>query len=125
MSRIRDPREKKLRSYERDCRNIHAESGSAARKAIAKRKAGASQALRKAVRDELASNIKRPEDAEEFDLSVQRKGRKSFRKRPDSALAQAIYSKIRLRPRLGLSSVASDSDNLQYALHRLYKRTGR
>ena len=123
MSRIRNPQAKKLRSYQSDCRNIVAESGSAARKSIAKRKASASQALRKAVHDQLATAVQCVETIDEFDLKVERAGRKSFRKFPDAPLADAIQRKVELPERFK-SSIASESANLAKAQVRLTKKRG-
>jgi hypothetical protein len=122
VKRPRNPKDKKIRSYERDCRNTVAESGSSARKAIAKRKAGASQAFRKAVKDRIAVTLKAADDAETFDLAIPRAGRRSFRKFPDSPLASVIRMKLNWKPRRGMSSIADDSENLRTAQRRVSRR---
>jgi hypothetical protein len=123
MSRIRNPKDKKIRSYESDCRNIVAESGSSARKGIAKHKACASQALRKAVHDQLVTAGRGVESLEEFQVTVDRVGRKSFRKFPDSPLAESIQRKID-NPKRFQSTIAAESRNLAKAQGALAKKRG-
>lgn len=81
------PQQKKLYSYAKDGRNGLAESRSVANKAIAKRKAKANRAWRRAETIALAKG----------EESVGRARRRSFHKSPDMPLAD--YVRIRLLQR--------------------------
>ena len=83
----RTPQEKKASSYEHDCRNEVAKSRSIARFAVAKRKQGAHQALRKEVNTQLSAGLRRVASYEDFDGHVEREGRRSWKKWPDAPLA--------------------------------------
>ncbi|SHG53459.1 hypothetical protein [Massilia sp. CF038] len=79
------PALKKRLSYEKDGRNVLAESRALARKAIRKRKAKASRALRRAQTVAMATL-----EGGEAELAVTRTGARSWRKIADAPLAQYV-----------------------------------
>jgi len=97
MKRTRTPQEKKALSYEHDCRNGYAKSRSIARFAVAKRKKGAHQALRKEVSSRLSAGLREVASFEEFDGHVEVEGRRSWKKIPDSPLACYVEGRERYR----------------------------
>ena len=110
MERNLSPQEKKVLSYSKDGRNTVAESRGKAHKAIAIRKAGANRALRRAeslVADEATRD---PENVEVF---VARVGRKSWRKIPDSPLAEYVAARLRNRNARGMSKSGESSSLLE------------
>lgn len=122
--RTRTPQEKKVLRYEKDRRNSVAESRSIAHRAIAKRKAGANQALRRDVHQTLSAGLRKADSPEEFDAHVPRTGRKSWRKSADQPLADHIQARIDGRPTRGMSSVASESSLLAAAKRNIRKKRG-
>lgn len=95
--RSRTPQEKKALSYEHDCRNQYAKSRSIARFAVAKRKQGAHQALRKKVNSQLTAGLRKVESHDEFDAHVEADGRRSWKKIPDAPLACHVEGRERYR----------------------------
>jgi len=87
MKRPRSPQEKKTLSYSKDGRNTVAESRAKARTAIAKRKASASRALRRA---ETVATSKIRTLGGEAEVEVSRTGRRSWQKVPDAPLAEFV-----------------------------------
>ena len=87
------PQKKKVLSYAKDGRNTVAESRSRANKAITKRKAKASRALRRA-ESVVSADARRDPDADVF---VARARRKSWRKVPDAPLAEFVAARLRNR----------------------------
>ena len=94
MKRHQSPQEKKVLSYVKDGRNTVAESRSKSRTAIAKRKASASRALRRA---ETVATSKLSGLNEEVELEVARTGRRSWRKIPDAPLAEYVSRTLERR----------------------------
>lgn len=109
MSRSRTPQDKKVLSYARDGRNTFAESTVASRKSIAKRKAKAHRALRRAERIAIAATG----PLDEADPFVARTGRKSWRKIPDAPLAEYVRRKLGRRKTRGMNQTAKSSPLLK------------
>ncbi|UXI66832.1 hypothetical protein [Tahibacter amnicola] len=108
--RFRTPQEKKLLSYVRDGRNVVAESRTTARKAIARRKATANQALRKSVHEKLSAGLRAAGDVQEFDPTVPRTDGRSWRKFPDASLARYVQERIDYRQAGGQPATVGNSD---------------
>lgn len=96
------PRQKKLLSYQKDGRNAFAESRAIAHKAIAKRKAKANRALRRAETVAAAGALRDPD----IELTVPRTGARSWRKVPDAPLAAYVAARLdgRLRTAMNISA---------------------
>ena len=108
----RSPQEKKALSYARDGRNTFAESRSKGRAAVAKRKAGASRALRRA---ETVATTRLAGSPEEADLTVTRTGRRSWRKIPDAPLAEYVDRTLIRRAGNRMNTAAKSSPLLKTA----------
>src|SRR5204863_743885 len=97
-------------SYSKDGRNTVAESRGKAHKTIAVRKTGANRALRRAesvVADEATR------DPENVDVFVARVGRKSWRKIPDSPLAEYVAARLKNRNARGMNKSRKSSSVLE------------
>jgi hypothetical protein len=106
LKQSRAPQQKKLLSYAKDGRNTVAESRSIAHKAVAKRKAQANRALRRAEVVASAEAARNPEDSDGF---VPRVGRKSWRKIPDAPLGEYVAVRLRNRKARGMNDSEKDS----------------
>ncbi|MDR2194980.1 MAG: hypothetical protein LBE50_00035 [Gallionellaceae bacterium] len=113
--RVRSPQEKKVLSYAKDGRNPVAEARSKSRISIAKRKAGANQALRRA---EKVAISKLEPFAEDSEVMVSRTGRRSFRKVPDAPLAEYVGRTLNRRADNGMNATSKKSDLLQQGKKR-------
>jgi hypothetical protein len=94
MKRFLTPQEKKVLRYEKDRRNTYAESRALSRKAIATRKALASRSLRH------AQNVATTKSAVMLDAAdpvVRKTGKNSWRKIPDSPLAEYVGRTLKSR----------------------------
>jgi len=110
MERNLSPQDKKVLSYSKDGRNTVAESRGKAHKAIAIRKAAANRALRRAesiVADEATR------DPEHVDVFVARVGRKSWRKIPDSPLAEYVDARLKNRNARGMNKFRKSASLLE------------
>ncbi|MCC2959644.1 hypothetical protein LK540_04275 [Massilia sp. IC2-278] len=92
--RFLTPQEKKVLCYEKDRRNTYAESRALSRKAIANRKALASRSLRRA---QNVATIKLVVVLGEADPVVRKTGKNSWRKIPDSPLADYVSRTLTAR----------------------------
>lgn len=101
MKRERTPQEKKLLSYAKDGRNTRAECPRTARKAIARRKAKANRALRRAESVVLRAAAEPDTDA---DIHVPRIGRHSWKKTPDVSLGDYLASRLMRRVERGMNN---------------------
>jgi hypothetical protein len=101
LKQSQTPQEKKLLSYAKDGRNTVAESRSIAHKAVAKRKANANRALRRAEAVADARAARNPDDADDF---VPRVGRKSWQKIPDAPLAEYVAARLGNRKARGMNA---------------------
>jgi hypothetical protein len=110
VKRSLSPQQKKLLSYAKDGRNTFAEAGSKSRKGIAKHKAFANRALRRAERAAMANAASR--DADAF---IARTGRRSWRKIPDAPLAEYVGRKLRRREATSMNKRAKASNLLKRA----------
>ena len=117
--RARSPQEKKVLSYAKDGRNTVAEARSKSHTAIAKRKASASQALRRA---EKVAVSKLDPSAEERDVMAARKGRRSFRKVPDAPLSEHVGRTLSRRVSGGMNATSKNSGLLQQGKKRAQPR---
>lgn len=94
MKRFLTPQEKKVLRYKKDRQNTYVESRSLSRKAIATRKALASRSLRH------AQNIATTKPAsmlDEADPIIRKTGKNSWRKIPDSSLADYVGRTLKHR----------------------------
>lgn len=107
MKRELTPQEKKLLSYAKDGRNTIAESRGTAHKAIARRKAKANRAFRRA--ESQAVNAAAGGDADVF---VARTGRRSWRKLPDAPLGEYVAARLGVRQSVGMNDSEKISDSL-------------
>lgn len=101
MKRARSPQEKKTLSYAKDGRNAVAESRAKSRVAIAKRKASASRALRRA---ESVATSKVDGSPDGSEVEVLRTGRRSWRKIPDAPLAEFVDRTLNRRASGGMNA---------------------
>ncbi|MBW3570350.1 MAG: hypothetical protein KY467_04525 [Gemmatimonadetes bacterium] len=104
MKRERTPQEKKRLSYAKDGRNTVAESRGKAHKAIARRKAKANRAFRRA--ESLALADASQPDADVF---VGRTGRRSWRKVPDAPLGEYVAARLGVRASMGMNRAEESS----------------
>jgi hypothetical protein len=109
MKHTRSPQDKKALSYAKDGRNTVAESRSKSRTAIAKRKASANRALRRA---ETVATSKMNQSADGAELEVTRTGRRSWRKIPDAPLAEYVDRTLERRTAGRMNSVSKSSQLL-------------
>lgn len=100
MKRDRTPQEKKVLSYAKDGRNTLAESRAKSRTAIAKRKASATRALRRA---ETVATSQASTSVEEREVVVSRNGRRSWQKVPDAPLAEFVGRTLNRRTTGGMN----------------------
>lgn len=100
MKRPLSPQDKKALSYAKDGRNTYGESPAASRRGIRRRKAKAHRALRREV-NAVVSALAGPVESDPF---VARVGRKSWRKYPDAALAEAVSRKLCRRKAQGMNT---------------------
>lgn len=100
MKRDRSPQEKKALSYAKDGRNTVAESRAKSRTAIAKRKASASRALRRA---ETVATSQASTSADDREVVVSRIGRRSWQKIPDAPLAEFVGRTLNRRTTGGMN----------------------
>jgi len=114
-----NPQEKKLLSYAKDGRNTVAESRGVAHKAVAKRKAQANRALRRAESVASVEGARSPEDTDGF---VPRVGRKSWRKIPDAPLGEYVAARLRNRKTRGMNEGEKDSTLLDRGRSAARKR---
>jgi hypothetical protein len=105
VKRKRSPQEKKLLSYAYDGRNTYGESRTSSRKSIAKRKALANRALRRAENVAIAPSV----NDENSDAFVPRVGKKSWRKFPDAPLAEYVGRSLSRRKTQGMNSTPKRS----------------
>ena len=119
MRPSRTPQEKKLLSYAKDGRNTVAESRSIAHKAVAKRKAQANRALRRAESVASGEAVRSPEEADGF---VPRVGRKSWRKIPDAPLGEYVAARLRNRKARGMNDSEKNSTVLDEGRSAARKR---
>ena len=119
MKRFLTPQEKKVLRYEKDRRNTYAESRSLSRKAIAKRKALSNRSLRHA---QNVAATKSPVVLDEADPVVRRTGKNSWRKIPDSPLADYVGRTLKLRSLKGPSATLQMSVLLRKARRNLVPR---
>ena len=110
MKRSRSPQEKKVLSYAKDGRNTVAEARSKSRTSIAKHKALANRALRRA---EVVAVAKVDPAAEVADVAVPRTGRKSWRKIPDAPLADYVGRTLNRRSARGMNGTSKKSELLK------------
>lgn len=108
-----NPAHKKLLSYQKDGRNAFAESRGIAHKAIAKRKAQARRALRRA--ETVATAAQAGADA---DPVVARTGRRSWKKIPDAPLGKYVGARLASRVQSGMNPSAKQSGLLKMAKKR-------
>jgi hypothetical protein len=102
------PREKKELSYARDGRNTYGESRRSSEKAIARRKAKANRAFRRAEAHAVAAA-----DADaDADVFVPRAGRRSWRKVPDAPLGEYVAARLESREAEGMNTGDKRSDTL-------------
>jgi hypothetical protein len=110
VKRNRTPQEKKILSYAKDGRNTVAEARSKSRVSIAKHKAAANRALRRA---EVVAVSKVDPAAEVVDVVVERTGRKSWRKIPDAPLAEYVGRTLNRRSSHGMTGAPKQSELLK------------
>ena len=122
--RTRTPQEKKASSYEHDCRNQFAKSRSIARFAVAKRKQGAHQALRKEVKAQLTAGLRQVASLDDFDGHVEREGRRSWQKWSDSPLACHVEGLERYRSFNANPPPRIESELLREAAIKAKRRRG-
>ena len=108
-----NPTQKKFLSYQKDGRNAVAESRGIAHKAIAKRKAQASRALRRAETVAAAAHV-----GEDADPVVARTGRCSWKKIPDAPLGKYVGARLASRVKSGINAFAKQSGLLKMAKKR-------
>lgn len=113
MSQRRSPQEKKLLSYAKDGRNTFAESRGIAHKAIARRKAKANRAFRRAESRALQSALGGGDD-----VFVARVRRKSWKKLPDAPLGVYVAARLRRRADDEMNAVDKGSDLITAGLKR-------
>ena len=112
MSTVKNPKEKKRLSLQRDCRNVYGENPAASRKGIAKGKQrqhqnerrSAAQALAQLsgnVDDESASNVEL-----KAKVAVAASRRHGFRKSPDMPLGEFLERKKRWKQTAALGKAA-------------------
>ena len=99
MKRRLSPQEKKVLSYSKDGRNTFAEARSKSRKAIAKHKALANRALRRAEKVAVTS----------ADPFISRTGRRSWRKIPDAPLGEYVGRTLNRRDAGGMNKQPKSS----------------
>lgn len=110
MKRTLSPQEKKVLSYAKDGRNTVAEARTKSRSSIAKRKAAANRALRRA---EVVAVSKMDPTTEVVDVAVPRTGRKSWRKIADAPLAEYVGRTLSRRSSLGMNNTSKRSELLK------------
>ena len=97
------PQEKKLLSYEKDCRNTYGERGSHSRHAIADHKERDRRAYRRKANQILnggkANQIVLPD---ELEAEVKAVNKSNWRKSPDEPLGEVVNSKLERRGRIGI-----------------------
>jgi hypothetical protein len=108
------PRPKKLHSYARDGRNPTAEARGITHQAVAKRKAKANRALRRAETVAAAAGL---HDVE-AEMLVARTGARSWRKHPDAPLAKYVDARLKGRITAGSGQAAKGSGLLSMAKRR-------
>jgi hypothetical protein len=105
MKKRRTPQEKKLLSYEKDCRNTYGERGSHSRHAITLRKAinrrtdrhRANQVLQN-VESDLVGSL------EQAELKIKVVVKRSWRKYADSPLGEVVKRKLERREKMGMNA---------------------
>ena len=122
MKRFLTPQEKKVLRYKKDRRNTFAESRSSSRKAIASRKALASRSLRHAQNVALTRSLALLDDA---DPIARKTGTNSWRKIPDSPLADYVGRKLKFRAMRGMNKPQQVSALLRKARQKLVPREKR
>lgn len=113
MKRELTPQEKKLLSYAKDGRNTFAESRGIAHKAIARRKAKANRAFRRAESRALLSAL-----GGGGDVFVARVRRKSWKKLPDAPLGVYVAARLGRRADDEMNAVDKGSDLVTAGLKR-------
>jgi hypothetical protein len=122
MKRFLTPQEKKIFRYEKDRRNTYAESRSLSRKSIATRKALASRSLRHAQNVAMTKSAVILDDA---DPVVRKTGKNSWRKIPDSPLADYVGMTLKSRTLRGTNAPQQISVLLRKARRNLIPRAKR
>jgi hypothetical protein len=112
MKRVRSPQEKKALSYAKDGRNTFAEARAKSRSTVAKRKASASRALRRA---ETIATSKVAGSTDGGEIEVLRTGRREWRKIPDAPLAEFVDRTLIRRTRGGMNQTGKQSVLLEKA----------
>jgi hypothetical protein len=98
MKERKTPQEKKLLSYDKDCRNTYGERGSHSRHAIATQKAVNRRTDRRRA-DQVLRNIETDsiESLERAELKVKTVPRRGWRKYPDRPLGEVVAQKLERR----------------------------
>ena len=104
MKKVLSPQEKKLLSYEKDCRNTYGERGSHSRHAIENHNNRDRRAFRRKANQILSTaqdaNLKEPES---LDAQVKAVQRRNWKKCSDQALRIVVERKLERRERNGIN----------------------
>jgi hypothetical protein len=105
MKKRRTPQEKKLLSYEKDCRNTYGERGSHSRYAITLRKAINRRTDRHRV-NQLLQNVESDlvGSLEQAELKVKVVVKHSWRKYADCPLGEVVKRKLERREKMGMNA---------------------
>jgi Skp family chaperone for outer membrane proteins len=102
MKKVLSPQEKKLLSYEKDCRNTYGESGSHSRHAIENHNNRDRRAFRRKANQVLVTvQANTAEESESLDSEVKAVHRRNWKKYSDQALRIVVERKLNRRERNG------------------------
>jgi len=105
MATRRTPQEKKLLSYEKDCRNTYGERGSHSRYAIAFQKTTNRRTDRHRAEQALqAAEASSVESLEQAEIKVKTIPKRGWRKYPDTPLREAVEGKLEYRVKKGINA---------------------
>lgn len=108
MKKLRTPQEKKLLSYQKDCRNTYGERGSNSRYAIAAQKAVSRRTYRHCSEQVLRvlnnTKVVRLDALDDTDLQIKTVVKRGWRKCPDSPLRQVVERKLKRRKEMGINT---------------------
>lgn len=108
MKKLRTPQEKKLFSYQKDCRNTYGERGSNSRYAIATQKALNRRAYRHCS-DQVLRVLNNTETVrlnvlDDADLKIKTVVKRGWQKCPDSPLREVVERKLKRRKEMGTNT---------------------
>ena len=107
MKKLRTPQEKKLLSYQKDCRNTYGERGSNSRYAIAAQKA-VSRRIYRHCSYQVLRVLKNTEAVlsdvlDDADLQIKTVVKRGWKKCPDSPLREVVERKLKRRKDMGIN----------------------